>query len=66
MIDWQRSRPGGSGFTYVELLVATALLLVGFLTLVGMFITGYAQVTGAGNTTMGLAATRQVLEEARQ
>ena len=55
-----------SGFTYLETLVAASLLLVSFLALAGMFILGYSQISGAGNTTMGLAAVRQVLEDARR
>ena len=55
-----------AGFTYVELLVASALLLVSLLTLAGMFIAGYSNVADAGNTTRGLAAVRQVLEDARR
>jgi type II secretory pathway pseudopilin PulG len=59
---WSRDR----GFTYIELLVATALLFVSLLVLAGMFLTGYSKVGGAGNTTMGLAAVRQILEDARR
>jgi Tfp pilus assembly protein PilV len=55
-----------AGFTYIEVVVASSLLLVSFLALAGMFVTGYAQVSGAGNTTMGLAAARQLLEDARR
>jgi Tfp pilus assembly protein PilV len=54
------------GFTYVELLFATSLLLVSFLALAGMFVLAYAQVNGAGNTTMGLSGARQVLEDMRR
>jgi Tfp pilus assembly protein PilV len=57
---------GSLGFTYVELLVAGSLLMVSFLALAGMFVMGYSQVNGAGNTTMGLAAARQLLEDARR
>lgn len=57
--------PGSEGFSYIELLVASALLLVSLLGLAGMFVSGYANVNGAGDTTLGLAAARQLLEEAR-
>ena len=66
MIEHQPTTTHDSGFTYLETIVATSLLLVSFLALAGMFILGYAQINGAGNTTMGLAAVRQVLEEARR
>jgi hypothetical protein len=55
-----------AGFTYLELLVACSLLIVSFLALAGMFVTGYAQVDGAGNTTMGLSAARQIMEDVRR
>ncbi len=55
-----------SGFTYIELLVAASLLLVSLLTLSGLFVTGYSNVDGAGNSTMGLAAARQLVEDARR
>ncbi|MCP3982307.1 MAG: type II secretion system protein [bacterium] len=55
-----------SGLTYVELLVAVGLLLTALLGVSTMFVLGYTNVNGAGNTTMGLAAARQVLEDARR
>lgn len=55
-----------AGFTYLELLVASSLLIVSFLALAGMFVTGYSQVDGAGNTTMGLSAARQIMEDVRR
>ncbi len=61
-----RSSPSGAGFTYLELLVASSILMVSFLALAGMFVTGYARITGAGSMTMGLSATRQILEDVRR
>ena len=55
-----------AGFTYLEVLVGGTLLLIGLLAVAGMFVTGYANVNGAGNTTMGLSAARQVLEDVRR
>ncbi len=55
-----------AGFTYIELLAAASLMLVSLLALAGMFVTGYSHVNGAGNSTMGLAAARQLVEDARR
>jgi len=54
------------GFTLIELLVGATLMAVGLLSISGMFVLVYAQATRSGRTTMGLAAARQVFEEARQ
>ena len=54
------------GPTYLEVLVGSLLLLFALLTVTGMFITGYASVNSAGNTTMGLSATRQLMEDIRR
>ena len=61
-----RSSTSAAGFTYLELLVSSSVLMVSFLALAGMFVAGSAQITGAGNMTMGLSATRQILEDARR
>ncbi len=54
-----------NGFTLVEALVAGVLLGFALLAMSGMFVTGYANVAVAGNTTTGLAAARHALEEMR-
>ena len=59
-------RSGESGFTYIELLIASTLLVVSLLALCGLFITGHSSVTSAGKTTMGLSAARQVMEEIKR
>ncbi len=61
-----RSSTSAAGFTYLELLVASSVLMVSFLALAGMFVAGSAQITGAGNMTIGLSATRQILEDVRR
>lgn len=53
------------GFTLVEALVAGVLLAFALLAMSGMFVTGYANVAVAGNTTTGLAAARHALEDVR-
>jgi Tfp pilus assembly protein PilV len=53
------------GFTLVEVLIAGVLLALALLAMSGLFVTGYANVAVAGKTTIGLAAARQILEEAR-
>ena len=65
MIEHQPTTTRDSGFTYLEMIVSISILLVSFLALAGMFILGHAKISRAGNTTMGLAAARQVLENAR-
>lgn len=57
---------GSAGITYVEVLVGAFLLMITLLALCSMFITAYAYVTSAGNSTMGLSAARQALEDVRQ
>jgi hypothetical protein len=54
-----------AGFTYLEVLVAGLLLVFALFSMSTMFIAGYASVTHAGRTTMGLAASRQLLEDLR-
>jgi len=61
------SRPSGqAGFTYIEVLIAGVLLAFALFTMCGMFVAGYSNVNTAGKTTMGLAAARQLMEDARQ
>jgi Tfp pilus assembly protein PilV len=55
-----------AGSTYIEVLVGSLLLMMTLLSLCGTFVTAYAYVTSAGNSTMGLAAARQALEDVRQ
>lgn len=59
-------RPSGSdGFTYIEVLVAGALLSVVLLALCAVFLTGYSGVTSSGRATVGVAAARQMIEAVR-
>jgi Tfp pilus assembly protein PilV len=60
------ARTSETGSTYLEVLVGSLLLLFSLLTVSGMFITGYRNVDTAGNTTMGMAGTRQLLEDMRR
>lgn len=53
------------GFTYIEVLVAGALLSVVLLALCAVFLTGYAGVTSSGRATVGVAAARQMIEAIR-
>ncbi len=53
------------GFNLVELMIGATLMAVGLLSISGMFVLVYAQATRSGRTTMGLAAARQVFEDAR-
>ena len=59
---WRRSE----GFSYIEVLVSAALLLISLLTLAGMFVAGHASVSASGKTTMGVSAARQLLEDVRR
>lgn len=54
-----------SGFTYVEVLVAGALMSVVMLALCAVFLTGYAGVSSSGKLTVGVAAARQMVESVR-
>jgi hypothetical protein len=49
----------------IELLFAISLLAVGLLALAPMFSTGYSDVSAGGRRSLGLAATRQLLEDVR-
>jgi hypothetical protein len=53
------------GSSYIEVLVASALLGVSLLTMCSMFVLGYANVSTAGKTTMGVSASRQLMEDLR-
>lgn len=53
------------GFTYIEVMIAGLLLAFALLAVCGMFVTSMANVQGSGNATMGLAATRQLMESVR-
>jgi Tfp pilus assembly protein PilV len=55
-----------AGFTYIEVLIAGALIALALFGMCGMFVTGLAHVTGAGRATMGLSAARQVMEDLRR
>ena len=52
-----------SGFTLVEVLVASMILVVALLTLASMFPMGYRQITDAGRMTMAVSGARHILED---
>jgi len=52
------------GFTIVEVLIASMILLVALLVLAGMFPMGYRQVADAGRMTLAVTGARQILEDA--
>jgi Tfp pilus assembly protein PilV len=60
-----RRASGSAGFTYIEVLVAGALLSVVLLGLCAVFLTGYSGVTSSGRATVGVAAARQMIEAVR-
>jgi prepilin-type N-terminal cleavage/methylation domain-containing protein len=51
------------GFTLVEVLVASMILLVALLTLASMFPVGYKQISDGGRMTMAVTGARQILED---
>lgn len=53
------------GFTFIEVVVAGALLAVSLLAMCGVFVVAYANVTAGGRNTVGVAATEQMLEDVR-
>lgn len=55
--------PTERGSSYIEVLVASAFLGISLLFMCSMFVLGYARVATAGKTTMGVSATRQLLED---
>jgi Tfp pilus assembly protein PilV len=57
-----RMRSSG-GFTYVEVLIAFALLAVAMLALCATSLNGYKNLSSAGRTTIGLSAARQLAED---
>ena len=70
----QRTSPGvrsrgrlrsARGYTFVEILIAAAILAVALLAIANMFPTGYTNVTEAGRRTMSLTAAKQILEDTR-
>ena len=52
-----------SGFTLVEVLVASMILVVALLTLASMFPMGYRQITDAGRMTVAVSGARHILED---
>ncbi len=54
-----------AGFTLVEVLIAGVLMAVAMLAMAGMFVASYSNVVVAGNSTVGVAAARQILEDVR-
>src|SRR4030095_6274889 len=50
------------GFTLVEVLVASMILVVALLTLASMFPMGYRQITDAGRMTVAVSGARHILE----
>lgn len=51
------------GFTLVEVLVASMILIVALLTLASMFPVGYKQITDAGRMTVAVSGARHILED---
>ena len=51
------------GFTYIEVLIAFALLAGAMLALCGVSAAGYRNLTASGRTTIGLSAARQMAED---
>jgi prepilin-type N-terminal cleavage/methylation domain-containing protein len=58
-----RTLGDGSGFTLVEVLVASMILVVALLTLASMFPMGYRQITDAGRMTAAVTGARHILED---
>ncbi len=54
-----------AGFSYIEVMIASVVLLTSLLALAGMFVLAVTNVSSAGNTTMALSAARQVMEDVR-
>ncbi len=52
-----------SGFTLVEVLVASMILVVALLTLASMFPMGYKQITDSGRMTVAVSGARHILED---
>lgn len=70
MIAKRADRPvpiaaGERGFTFIEVVVAGALLAVSLLAMCGVFAVAYANLTSGGRNTVGVAATEQMLEDVR-
>ena len=59
------ARPLGDrrGFTLVEVLVASMILVVALLGMATMFPFGYRQITDAGRMTMAVTGARHILED---
>ena len=53
----------GRGFTLVEVLVASMILVVALLTMASMFPVGYKQIADGGRMTMAVAGARHILED---
>ena len=51
------------GFTLVEVLVASMILIVALLTLASMFPVGYKQIADAGRMTVAVSGARHILED---
>lgn len=56
---------GCRGSSFIEVLVASLLVAMTLLGMCGMFVLGYSHVNTAGKTTMGVSATRQLLEDVK-
>lgn len=59
-------RNSESGFTYIEVLLASTILAVTLLAVCGMFVAGHSNVASAGKMTVGMSAARQVMEELKR
>jgi prepilin-type N-terminal cleavage/methylation domain-containing protein len=58
-----RTLGDGRGFTLVEVLVASMILVVALLTMASMFPVGYKQIADGGRMTMAVAGARHILED---
>lgn len=58
----KRSERAAQGFTAVEVLIAAAIVVAGFLAMASMFPTGYSTVTKSSNQSTGLALAQQQIE----
>src|SRR5207245_8427948 len=63
--QWKIASPLGDrrGFTLVEVLVASMILVVALLTLASMFPVGYRQIADAGRLTVAVTGARHILED---
>jgi prepilin-type N-terminal cleavage/methylation domain-containing protein len=59
----QRGVHGQQGFSFIETLLAVAVIGLGLLAITSLFPTGYSNITYGGRTTSALALAQQKLEQ---